>query len=37
MKERYTALIRALIAECEDLELLDLIYRILEKSRMKGA
>jgi hypothetical protein len=37
MKQRYIALITALMEQSEDLELLDLIYRILEKSSKRGA
>ena len=37
MKQRYIALITALVEQSEDLELLDLIYRILEKSSKRGA
>lgn len=34
MKEQYISIIKALLKECGDLELLDLIYRILEKSQV---
>ena len=37
MKQRYIALITALMEQSEDLALLDLIYRILEKSSKRGA
>ena len=37
MKQRYIALITALMEQSEDIELLDLIYRILEKSSKRGA
>lgn len=36
-KQEYIALISALLAESEDIGLLDLIYRILHKSRQRGA
>lgn len=36
-KQEYIALISALLAESEDIGLLDLIYRILQKSRQRGA
>lgn len=36
-KQEYIALISALLAESEDIGLLDLIYRILHKSRRRGA
>lgn len=36
-KQAYIALISALLAESEDIGLLDLIYRILQKSRRRGA
>ena len=35
-KQEYIALISALLAESEDIGLLDLIYRILHKSRQRG-
>lgn len=37
MKEQYIALITALMERSEDLALLDLIYRILEKASKRGA
>lgn len=36
-KQQYIALISALLAESEDIGLLDLIYKILHKSRQRGA
>lgn len=36
-KQEYIALISALLAESEDMGLLDLVYRILHKSRQRGA
>ena len=36
-KQEYIALISALLAESEDIGLLDLVYRILHKSRQRGA